>query len=82
MQPLTHTQLLKALQLILEEKGITQTELAKASGFTQGNISRMFNARYAPQLDHFLDLVNAAGVTLAEIELKAVTLPPVTNPAP
>lgn len=75
MQQLTHTQLLKALQLIITEKGITQTELAKASGFTQGNISRMFNARYAPQLDHFLDLVNAAGVSLAELEALAVTIP-------
>lgn len=75
MQQLTHTQLLKALQLIIEEKGITQTELATLTGYTQGNISRMLKAKFAPQLDHFINLVNAAGVTLAELEALAVTIP-------
>lgn len=70
MQALTHKQLLHALQLIITEKGITQNELAQKTGFKQGNISRMLHAKYAPELDGFLALVQAAGTTLAELELR------------
>jgi transcriptional regulator with XRE-family HTH domain len=76
MQQLTHQQLLKALQQLIKEKGITQTELAKRTGFHQGNISRIFEAKYAPGLNHFLALVNASGISLAELEKLAVTIPP------
>lgn len=81
MNHLTHTQLMAALQQLIAEKNITQTELSKITGFTQGNISRMFKAKYAPQLDHFLDLLNVAGISLAELEVKAVSLSAPVNAA-
>lgn len=82
MQQLTHKQLLQALQILITEKGIIQQELADKTGFKQGNISRMLHAKYAPELDGFMALVNAAGVTLAELELKAVTLAEVADSTP
>jgi transcriptional regulator with XRE-family HTH domain len=71
MEKLTAEKLLQATKVIIQEKGITQTELAEKSGFTQGNISRMFNASYAPRLDNFIHLLNSAGISLRELEERA-----------
>jgi len=56
----------KALVLMLkhiaEEKGITQGEIAGATGFTQSNISRIFSLRYCPTLHTFLAIATAIEV--------------------
>lgn len=50
------------LKEIAEEKGITQKEIADKTGYTQGNISRIFSLRYSPRLDVFLNIAKAVGV--------------------
>lgn len=67
MKALSSEILLKAAKELIREKGITQEELAEKSGFTQGNISRMFNASFAPRLDNFLHLLNSAGISLKQL---------------
>lgn len=52
--------LLEYLMQRIKEKGITQEDLAMRTGFTQSNISRMLNAKYAPTLDNLLTLCEAA----------------------
>lgn len=47
-----------------EFKGITQTQIAQATGFTQGNVSRILSAKYSPTLDNFLKIAGAVGVRL------------------
>lgn len=52
-------------QFLREEaaaKGITNQQIADATGFSQPNVNRMLNAHYAPSLDNFLKLAEAIGV--------------------
>lgn len=52
-------------QFLREEaaaKGITNQQIADATGFSQPNVSRMLNAHYAPSLDNFLKIADAIGV--------------------
>jgi transcriptional regulator with XRE-family HTH domain len=42
-----------------QEKGITQEEIARRTGFTQSNVSRMLSGRYPPSLDNFMKLCEA-----------------------
>jgi len=44
---------------LAKEKGISQEEIARRTGFTQSNVSRMFAGRYAPSLDNFIRLADA-----------------------
>lgn len=44
---------------IAREKGISQEEIARRTGFTQANVSRMLSGKYAPTLDNFLKLATA-----------------------
>jgi len=50
------------LKEIVDEKGITQLEIASATGYTQSNISRIFSLKYSPRLDVFLNIAKAVGV--------------------
>lgn len=52
-------------QFLREEaaaKGITNQQIADATGFSQPNVNRMLNAHYAPSLDNFLKFAEAIGV--------------------
>ncbi len=55
----------------IKEKGITQEDLAKKTGFTQSNISRMLNAKYPPTLDNLLTLCEAANCYIFVIDKEA-----------
>lgn len=61
------THLLRTLQTLIDQKGITQRELAQRTHMDEGNLSRIFAARYSPKLDNLLALLNAANITLAEL---------------
>jgi transcriptional regulator with XRE-family HTH domain len=63
--------LLEYLTEQIKEKGITQDELSKKTGFTQSNISRMLNAKYPPTLDNLLTLCEAANCYLFVIDKEA-----------
>ena len=63
--------LLEYLMQRIKEKGITQEDLAMRTGFTQSNISRMLNAKYAPTLDNLLTLCEAANCYIFVIDKQA-----------
>ncbi|MFA5689912.1 MAG: helix-turn-helix transcriptional regulator [Kiritimatiellales bacterium] len=44
------------------EKGMTQQEIARNTGYFQQNISRFFQMTHAPRLDVFLTISKAIGV--------------------
>ncbi len=47
-----------------KDKGMTQTDLAKASDLTQSVIARLESKKATPQLDTLLKVVNALDCTL------------------
>lgn len=63
--------LLDYLKEAIEEKGITQEELAIKTGFKQSNISRILSAKYPPTLDNLLSLCDAANCYVFIIDKEA-----------
>ncbi len=63
--------LLNYLKERIIEKGITQEDLAKKTGFTQSGISRMLNAKFPPTLDNLLTLCEAANCYIFVIDKDA-----------
>ena len=47
------------LRDIAKAKGMTHDMIVEKTGFTQGNISRMFSGKFSPSLDNFLKLAEA-----------------------
>lgn len=50
------------LKNIAKSKGITQDQIAEATGLQQANISRIFSMRYCPTLNNFIAIAQAVGV--------------------
>ena len=50
------------LKKIAAQKGITQEQIAKRTGYYESNVNRVFALKYKPRLDVFLNLANAIGV--------------------
>ncbi len=50
------------LKEIATEKGISQSDIAERTGYTQSNVSRVFSLKYKVRLDIFLDIAKAIGV--------------------
>lgn len=50
------------LKEIADEKGISQREIADATGYQESNVSRVFSLKYTPRLDVFLNIAKAIGV--------------------
>mgnify|MGYP002141786480 FL=1 len=63
--------LLSHIREQIDAKGITQDMIAKKTGFTQSNISRMLSAKYPPTLDNFITLCEAANCFLFIIDKNA-----------
>lgn len=59
--------LLSKLKEFAKEKGITEQQIAEKTGFIQSNVNRLFEGKYLPLLDNFLQLADAIGY---HIELK------------
>ena len=55
----------------IKEKGLTQDYIAKKTGFTQSNVSRMLSAKYSPTLDNLLVLCEAANCYIFIIDKNA-----------
>ncbi|MFW5944946.1 MAG: helix-turn-helix domain-containing protein [Bacteroidota bacterium] len=47
------------LYYLAKQKGITQSQIARKTGFTRNNVSRMLSGRYSPSLDNFIRLAEA-----------------------
>jgi transcriptional regulator with XRE-family HTH domain len=64
-------QLLALLKELAKLKGISQEDIATATGWRQSNVSKILNGAYSPTLKMFLKLAAAIGVTSKEgIDLK------------
>ncbi len=63
--------LLEYIALQIKEKGLTQDYIAKKTGFTQSNVSRMLSAKYPPTLDNLLVLCEAANCYIFVIDKNA-----------
>ena len=50
------------LKQIASEKGITQEQIAEATGYQRQNVNRVFSLRYSPRLDVFINIAKAVGV--------------------
>jgi transcriptional regulator with XRE-family HTH domain len=61
------THLLSTLQLLIDQKGISQRELALHTNMEESNLSRIFAARYSPKLDNLLAILTASGITMAQL---------------
>lgn len=55
----------------IAEKNITQEDLAKKTGFSQSNISRILSAKYPPTLDNLMILCEAANCFIFVIDKQA-----------
>ena len=52
-------EMLKELEKIALEKGITLKEISEKSGLIESNISRIFAGKFSPTLDIFLKIKKA-----------------------
>ena len=55
-------QLLALLKELAKLKGISQEDIATATGWRQSNVSKILNGAYSPTLKMFLKLAAAVGV--------------------
>ena len=56
--------LCKQLQQIAYERNITQDNVSEKTGYKQSIISRVYNGKYSPSLDVFLNIADAANVDI------------------
>ena len=63
-------ELIKTMVQIREEKGFTQTQLAKICGLKQPLIARMESATHSPQIDSLLRILVPLGYTLQIVPIK------------
>lgn len=52
------------LKEVATDRGITQEQLAEATGFTQSNIARIFSLKYTPKLSTYLAIAQALQLNL------------------
>ena len=57
--------LMNYLRDLAKDKRILQETIAKATGFTSNNVSRMLSGRYPPTLDNLIRLADAIGYDVA-----------------
>lgn len=60
---------------LLREKNITQGELAKRMGITNGAVSQILNDKYAPKLDTLQRIADALEVDIAELFAPTIRCP-------
>ena len=58
------TELLARLKQLAKDKGITNDMIAEATGFKQGNVNRILNAKYSPRLANLFAIAEAIGVDI------------------
>lgn len=55
------------LQSLLDERYLTQSELAKLTGITKGAISRYVSGKQMPTIKNAINIAEAFGMTLDEL---------------
>jgi transcriptional regulator with XRE-family HTH domain len=59
--------IIDAISKIAKEQNISQSEIARRTGYKQQSINRLFSKRYTPKLDFVLNILNAID---CEFEIK------------
>ena len=57
-------ELLAEIAAVMEQQGMTQTEMAARTGLAQANISRVLSGRYTPRVDMLERLASTVGLKL------------------
>ena len=52
---------------LLSEKNITQVELAHLLDISQASVSKWFNGKYFPDVEHLISIADLFGVTVSEL---------------
>lgn len=52
------------IRAIMEERGVTQKQLAKMTGITQPDLSRMLTSQVAPNMKRLMKVCKALGLVL------------------
>ena len=60
---------------LLKEKGVTQKELAKRMGISDGAVSQILGGQYSPKLDTLQRIAQALEVDVAELFIPVVRCP-------
>ena len=56
--------LILQLKQIAEDKGISQGDIARETGYYRQNINRFFQGRVCPSMEMFLNVCQAVGVDI------------------
>ncbi len=59
-----------------KDKGVSQAELARLSGFSEVHISRVFNGKSTPSIDFCEEIANAIGLPPAFVFVSPEALMP------
>lgn len=65
----------RAVRAIRDERGISQTQLAEATGFMQSWISQIERGRRNPSWNNVARLAEGLGVSVSELTNRAETVP-------
>ena len=55
------------IKMLMEERGLTQKELANLSGITEASMSKYLSGERTPRIDVIVNLANALHVTTDEL---------------
>lgn len=55
------------IKMLMEEKHLTQKELANLSGITEASMSKYLSGERTPRIDVIVNIANALGVTTDEL---------------
>ena len=55
------------IKMLMEEKQLTQKELANLSGITEASMSKYLSGERTPRIDVIVNIANALGVTTDEL---------------
>jgi len=56
--------LIDCVKQYADRKGVTQDQIAEATGLRRQNVNRVLSGRYSPTLDTFLKIAGALGLHL------------------
>lgn len=72
----------KNIKRLLDERGMTRTELCNALGFNYSTLADWLHARKYPRIDKIEMMANFFGISKADlVEPPASSAPPPTNPS-
>jgi transcriptional regulator with XRE-family HTH domain len=73
---------LRYLSKLIDDRQLTQAQIAEQTGYIQPNISRILSGQYSPSLDILTNIANAAGYDVAFVnqDLNTGPAPEIISP--